>query len=181
MSKFKKVLYIAEGEIEEKFIKYLINYNFIQIGQFKKFNLMQEKLKNTSNILTKKCDKIFAIVDTDCLEEENINKLIFNLKQLKLICPMRLYLLIQNKNFEDELKYILNCNNLCEYFGLKHKTIKDLKVFLTQSVNYRSHISKDNIVKYCCRFESFKDKLKECGKSISEKMILTIEICLTVR
>ena len=181
MKKSEKVLYIAEGETEEKFIKYLIGDKFIQMGQFKKFNLMQNKLQKNNSLLAKKRDKILAIIDTDCLEAENIDRLISNISLLKLLCSTKLYILVQNKNFEGELRYILNHKNLNEYFGLKNKTFRDLKVFLAQSVNYKNHISSDNIKRYCCRFESFIDKLKECKKAISEKMIVSVEICLISR
>ena len=168
-----KVLYIAEGEIEERFVKYLTTNDIIMAGRFYKFNLMQEKMKDTNSILTRIFDQVIGIIDTDCMETDNIDK-------LKYICP-EIHILVQNKNFEGELRYILNRKDLCEYFRLKNKTTKDLKVFLAQSVNYKNHISSDNIKRYCCRFESFIDKLKECKKAISEKMIVSVEICLISR
>ena len=178
--KMNKVLYIAEGETEERFVKYLTSNDIIMAGRFAKFNLMQDKMKNTNNILTRTFEKVCGIIDTDCMEIENLDKLIHNVDKLKYICP-KIYILVQNKNFEGELRYILNHKNLNEYFGLKNKTSRDLKVFLAQSVNYKNHISSDNIKIYCCRFESFIDKLKECKKAISEKIVVSVEICLISR
>ena len=48
-----KVLYIGEGEIEERFFDFLNQNDFIQPGRFRKFNLMQEKLSGVSDILKK--------------------------------------------------------------------------------------------------------------------------------
>ena len=134
--KMNKVLYIAEGEIEERFVKYLTSNDIIMSGRFYKFNLMQEKMKDTNSILTRTVDQICGIIDIDCMEIKNLDKLMHNIDKLKYICP-EIYILVQNKNFEGELRYILNRKDLCEYFRLKNKTTKDLKVFLAQSVNYK--------------------------------------------
>ena len=178
--KMNKILYIAEGETEERFVKYLTSNDLIMAGRFAKFNLMQDKMKDTNNILTRTFDQVCGIIDTDCMEIENLDKLIHNIDKLKYICS-NIYILVQNENFESELKYILNSKNLNEYFRLKNKTTKDLKAFLAQSVNYKNHISSDNIKRYCCRFEMFMDKLKQCKKAISEKMVVSVEICLISR
>ena len=85
--KMNKVLYIAEGEIEERFVKYLTSNDIIMPGRFDKFNLMQNKLKDTNRILTRIFDQIYAIIDTDCMETENLDKLIHNIDKLKYICP----------------------------------------------------------------------------------------------
>ena len=97
-----KILYIAEGEIEKRFIDFLKHEEFIVAGRFAKFNLMQDKLKESNDILTRKMDKIFCILDTDVV---NISNLLFNLKKLADICPKNIFTLIQNRNFEDETNY----------------------------------------------------------------------------
>jgi hypothetical protein len=137
-----KILYIAEGEIEERFIKFLVQNDFIQCGVFLKFNLMQNRLKDSSNILRSKKDKICCVLDTDLVQPANISNLIFNLKKLNVICKNNTFVLVQNKNFEDELKFLLNCNDLTKFFKLPYNTVKDLKEYLAQTVNYKKIISK---------------------------------------
>lgn len=100
-----KILYIAEGEIEERFITFLVQNNFIQCGRFLKFNLLQNRLKDSSNILRSKKDRIYCILDTDVVSPDNISNLIFNSKKIMTICKNNVFFLIQKRNFEDELKF----------------------------------------------------------------------------
>ena len=174
-----KVLYIGEGEIEERFFDFLNQNNFIRLGRFRKFNLMQEKLSGARDILKKIMDKVYCVLDTDCIEATNFDTLIQNIKLLKRICPRNIFLLIQNKNFEDELSYVLECKNLCDRFKLKHSTKKDLKKYLAQSVSYSRIISKNNLVRYCQRPEEFKDELKNRHhKSLERKIVLFESSCM---
>ena len=80
-----KVLYIGEGEIEERFFDFLKGNDFIRPGRFRKFNLMQEKLSGASDILKKIMDKVYCVLDTDCIEATNFDTLIQNIKLLKRI------------------------------------------------------------------------------------------------
>ncbi len=117
-----KVLYIGEGEIEERFFGFLNQNDFIQPGRFRKFNLMQTKLLRSNDLLKSFRDKVYCVLDTDCIETTNFDTLFHNVKMLRSICSGNVFLLIQNKNFEDELSYVLECKNLCEKFNLKHST-----------------------------------------------------------
>lgn len=172
-----KVLYIAEGEIEERFIKFLTQNNFIQMGRFKKFNLTQNRLKDSDSPLTTKIDKAICILDTDVISATIFSNLIFNLKKLKEICSNCVIILIQYKNFEDELRFVLNNDNLTKLFHLPNTT-KDLKKFLAQSVNYEKYIVKENLCRYCTRPDSFKEELKKYGKNFSKIHIESIEKCM---
>lgn len=142
------IFYIAEGEIEERFFDFLKHGGFIRPGRFKKFNLTQNDLKDNSNILTTKVKQIFCILDTDCVDME---KLFNNISKLEKICGNNVQMLIQNKNFEGELRYMLDCNDLFNFFKLPHHTTKDLKKYLAQDVDYSKFLSKDNLLRYCCR------------------------------
>ena len=174
-----KILYIGEGEIEERFFDFLKRNNFIQLSLFKKFNLMQEKLSDSNDLLKKIKDKVYCVLDTDCIETTNFDTLLHNVKMLRSICPRNIFLLIQNKNFEDELLYVLDCKNLCDKFNLKHGTQKDLKKHLAQSVSYSRIISKKNLVRYCRRPEEFKEELKNRHyKSLERKIVLFESSCM---
>ena len=168
-----RILYVAEGEIEERFINFLKQHEFIPAGRFAKFNLMQDRLKDTSGILTKKVSKIYCILDTDIVNEENISNLIFNVKKLTEICPHDIFNLVQNKNFEDELRYILDYHDLGKLFNLPHNTTKDLKKYLAQTIKYENYISDKNLIKYCSRSECFKEALKGIQQSIYKLKIIS--------
>ena len=170
------VFYIVEGEIEKRFIQALQQMSWIQIGRVLKFNLMQEILKDTNNILTRKIHKIYCIIDTDCAETSNIEKLCFNLKKLRSICQNNIFCLVQNKSFEDELKYLLDCNDLAKVFKLKYNSLKDIKTYLSQTVKYEGYITKENLVRYCSRSEDFTLLLNHQNKS--QIKIITFEKCL---
>ena len=120
-------------------------------GRFRKFNLMQDKLSSSSDLLKKIMDKVYCVLNTDCVAATNFRTLAHNVKLLKSICPVNIFLLIQNKNFEDELSYVPECNNLCDKFNLKHSSQKDLKRHLAQSVSYSKIVSKENLTRYCRR------------------------------
>lgn len=174
-----RILYIAEGEIEERFFDFLKVSDFICSGRFKKFNLMQEKLSGASDIWKKIMDKVYCVLDTDCIEKVNFETLVYNIGLLKRICPRNIFLLIQNKNFENELSYVLECKNLCERFKLKHSTQSDLKRHLAQSVSYSRIVSKENLVRYCRRPEEFKAELKNRHhKSLERKIVLFESSCM---
>ena len=171
-----KVLYIGEGEIEERFFDFLNQNDFIQPGRFRKFNSMQKILSGASELLKSKMDKVYCVLDTDCIEAINFDTLIQNIKLLKRICPRNIFLLIQNKNFEDELSYVLECKNLCERFKLKHGTQSDLKRHLaSKSIKYDRIISRENLVRYCRRPEEFKDELKNQKQKLNDKKIVLFE------
>lgn len=86
-----KILYIGEGEIEKRFFDFLNQNDFIQTGRFRKFNLMQEKLPDASELLKNKMGKVYCVLDTDCIETTNFDTLIQNIKLLKRICPVNIF------------------------------------------------------------------------------------------
>lgn len=163
----KKCMYIVEGEIEERFLQQLKQLGLVVPGKVFTFNLMQKQLKYTSNILAfKNYDAIYCVVDTDVVDEGNIGNLVQNIKLLKTIGKPRI--LVQNKNFEDELMRILELNNIValgKLLGSKQNDVRWVKRSLSQNIDYSKHINRDNIVKYCSRYHSFKELLnnKKCG------------------
>lgn len=174
-----KILYIAEGKIEEKFFDFLKVSDFICSSCFRKFNLMQKRLSGSSDILKNNMGKVYCVLDTDCIEKANFDTLVYNVGLLRRICPKNIFLLIQNKNFEDELSYVLECKNLCERFKLKHSSQKDLKRHLARSVSYVGIVSKENLVRYCRRPEEFKDELKnQKQRSVEKKIVMFESSCM---
>ena len=149
-------MYIVEGAIEENFVEQLRENNIIVPGRVRVWNLMQKKLNHSNPILTKRVDEIFAIIDTDCVESSNLATFNLNIKELKSIG--KVFVLVQNENFEDELCRILNANTiqqLCDYFNVKNRTRKGLKTFLSKGVNYKDRVTKDNIWEYGKNHSSF--------------------------
>lgn len=172
------ILYIAEGETEERFIKFLTQNDFIRAGKFKKFNLMQDKLTDRNSILASKVSGVYCILDTDLISPDNVSNLFFNLKKLKGICRNGIFSLIQNKNFEDELKFVFCCKDLGKLFNLTHNTTKDLKLFLTQKVNYKNYITEEKLQRYCSRPQDFQEALKNLNQSADKIRIVNIEKCI---
>ena len=48
-----KCLYVAEGEIEQRFLAELKQLGYFVPGKFMKYNLMQKKVKHSDNIMAK--------------------------------------------------------------------------------------------------------------------------------
>lgn len=175
-----KILYIAEGETEERFIKFLTQNDFIQPGRFKKFNLMQKKIQSSDSLLSKRVDKIYCILDTDVKSKDNVETLLFNLKKLKGISSGAdsILSLIQCDNFEDELAFVFSCSDLGKFLKVPHNTKKDLKTFLAQKIMYNNYITRENLIRYCTRPDNFKTILQEMNFQPSKICIETIEKCM---
>lgn len=153
-------LYIVEGPIEQRFLEQARNKRLVKMGQVRVFNLMQQKIKDRSNIIAKKCKYIFCIIDTDCICEYNLQIFLENMKMLDIAGTVIVF--VQNKNFEDELLYILDQKNiarLCRFLKVPHNSKKDLKTFLAQAVMY-SFIKKEHLEKYCSRPYDFMKELE---------------------
>lgn len=172
------VLYIAEGEIEEFFIDYLKEKSFILPGRFEKFNLMQNILKDTDRILTNKVDKIFCILDTDNTGTIFLERLHKNVKKLGEISKRKIYLLVQKEKFEDELKFILDTNDLAVFFKLKNHSLADIKRHLAGNVNYDKCISKENLKIYCSRYQAFQNLLATNKFPTSKIEFVSITACM---
>lgn len=163
-------LYIVEGEIEEQFIHFLISKHYIKPGKIHIFNLMQQELKQSNNILTKQHDKVFCIIDTDCTEKPCIEKLCHN---YKILCQANTTVKIipQHHNFEEELSHITGKKNLNEALGISHSGKQNLKRKLS---NYKY----DNIIKkspsnYCTDTDNIKSIINHHGYSIKKSAFST--------
>jgi len=124
---------------------------------------MKKKIKITDSITDKKYDKIFCVLDTDKIETNTFDTLKNNLKMLKFSGPI--FLCIQNKNFEDELLTLFECNSfskLCTLLGIKNHTKEDLKAFITKK-HFIHKFTSDNIKNYCSRYSEFSSMLIDNG------------------
>jgi hypothetical protein len=174
----KKVLYIVEGETERRFFRFLQQKEFIQPGKIAVFNLMQEPLKPTNNILTSKIDRAYCVLDTDCVEKDNLVKLMENRKQLQQICSKnKIYLLIQNRNFEDELRCVFSCKKIGKFLKLKNTRLEDVKRYLAQQIDYKGYISCENIKRYGTRSSPFKQRLIANGMGLLDSVFIDISKC----
>lgn len=173
-----KVLYLAEGEIEKYFLEYLKKESLIVPGKFSKFNLMQDVLKATDRILTNRVDKVFCILDTDCVDIIFLENLRKNFKSLGEISKSKIRLLIQKENFEGELKFIFETNDLGKFFGLKNRTDADVKRHLAGEVNYSKYITKEKLRRYCSRYTFFQDFIREKNFKLAKSEFVSIEACM---
>ena len=156
MAKITNILYVVEGEIEDKYLNQLKSENRVKSGRVKKFNIMQVSVKPTDDIMKRKVSIIYCIIDTDCIDAANINTFVDNVKMLSTIG--KVVVLVHNRNFEDELVYMLQAGTikrLCDIFNVSNKTTKDLKSFLATNQGYTKKIAKEHLVRYCERPESF--------------------------
>jgi hypothetical protein len=160
---------VVEGEIEEAFLRQSIELNLVQLGVVKKFNLMQQSMKPSNNILTKRWDRIVCIIDTDCSDKSNCEKLFNNIGLLKQNGTV--FILPQHKNFEDELQYMLG-KPLEQVFQLKHRTKADIKRHLSQSVKYEKILTKEHILRYGTRSGDFVNRLEGYGYKIGKRRLI---------
>ena len=70
-----KILYVMEGEIEDRFILQMQRMKKLSLGRRIKFNLMQREIKHSDNIMTAKYDKVACILDTDESGPHELTKL----------------------------------------------------------------------------------------------------------
>lgn len=163
------IKYIAEGETEATFIEQMQLMNNIPAGRKYKFNLMQAKLKQTNDILTKKCDRIYCVIDTDVAENINLINLQYNLKAISKICKS-IIVLAQWHNFEDELRYMANKSNLSVVFVQKFQGNADLKKYLHQTVDYSKYQQSLLFTRYCNRSNKLIEIATQNGISFSKKI-----------
>lgn len=156
------IKYIAEGETELTFIQQLQSMKIILVGRRKKFNLMQARLKQTNDILTQTCSKIYCVVDTDIADNINILNLQYNIKALSKISKS-VIVLAQWRSFEDELRYMTGSNNLYDVFHQKFNSLADLKRFLNQSVDYVRYRNVIRFEKYCNRTNKLMELAEQNG------------------
>lgn len=173
-----KILYVMEGEIEDRFILQMQRMKKLSLGRRIKFNLMQREIKHSDNIMTAKYDKVACILDTDESGPHELNKLQHNVKMLKQIAKSGILIMAQRYNFEDEFKRMSGNNRLNEKLNLKKSGLKDVKKFLAQDVDY-SALRNVDFLKYISRTNDFYEELKTCGISFSKnvKFITSMEQC----
>lgn len=172
-------LYVAEGEIEKRFLTELKQIGYIVPGKFCKFNLMQKRVKNSDNIMAKHYSRIICIIDTDCAESVQLDNLKYNIDALTSICE-KLEVMVQNKNFEDELKRLMNRSNLLTAFNQKFEGIKDLKKFLSQKISYAKCLDKNRVSLYCQKYQEFEQLWTDrCSKEPSLIFITGKEIWIS--
>jgi len=108
----QNIIYYYEGETEKKLLHFLKHNKKIRHGKSKKFNLWDMKIKNIArNFPNPKKSALFFVVDTDKITEKDI--FINNITQLR---TYNFCLIIQHKNFEDELCYSCEKNNNIQLF-----------------------------------------------------------------
>lgn len=173
-----KILYVMEGEIEDRFILQMQRMKKLSLGKRIKFNLMQREIKQSDNIMTAQYDKVVCILDTDESGPHELAKLQHNIKMLKQIAKSGILIMAQRYNFEDELKRMSGNNRLNEKLNLKKSGLKDVKKFLAQDVDY-SALRNVDFLKYISRTNDFYEELKTCGISFSKnvKFITSMEQC----
>jgi len=173
-----KILYVMEGEIEDRFILQMQRMKKLSLGKRIKFNLMQREIKQSDNIMTAQYDKVACILDTDESGPHELAKLQHNVKMLKQIAKSGILIMAQKYNFEDELKRMFGSNKLNELLNLKKSGLKDVKKFLAQDVDY-SALRNVDFLKYISRTNDFYEELKTCGISFSKnvKFITSMEQC----
>ncbi len=173
-----KMLYVMEGEIEDRFILQMQRMGKLSLGKRIKFNLMQREIKQSDNIMTAQYDKVACILDTDESGPHELAKLQHNVKMLKQIAKSGILIMAQRYNFEDELKRMFRNNRLNELLNLKKSSLKDAKKFLAQDVDY-SALRNVDFSKYISRTNDFYEELKTCGISFSKnvKFITSMEQC----
>lgn len=109
--------YIVEGETEKAFLKFLKETHYIPPGKTRIFNLMQQTLSDGQDFLSVRNPELIGIIDTDVIHTGVHEHLSSNIKRMQH--SGRVKILMQNKNFEDELSRLLQCKR-----SLLHERVK---------------------------------------------------------
>lgn len=149
-------LYVAEGEIEKRFLTEIKQLEYFVPGKFMKYNLMHNRIKYSDSIMAKKYSRIICVIDTDCLDPIQLKTLEHNLRMLSEVCR-NIEVMVQNKNFEDELCRLLGKKSLLKVFSKTFDGVKDLKRFLAQNVIYKEYLSTEKLEAYCGKYHEFRD------------------------
>ncbi|MDR2342111.1 MAG: hypothetical protein LBD84_03595 [Campylobacteraceae bacterium] len=159
------IIYIIEGENEEKLFRAFINNGYIPPGKIFVKNLMQNELENSYSIFDKKIDIVYCVIDTDVCKQCNIDVFKKNHKLL-LEKTKRVYLLIQNKNLEQELSKALNKNCIELYKIFKCTKEKDFKSRFNKTTQLIQIIENCNINYKLLwyKYENFKNILDNSQK-----------------
>lgn len=155
----KTILYLVEGETEQKFLKSkLINAKnkngYIKNGLIMNFNpYCAPNINKVYRNLSRENTEIRLIIDTDIKVNENFKK---NLKDLSEECK-KLIILTQNNNFEDEVIKMANSTEkkLCSIFGAT--SIGEFKSkYIKTKQNIEEKFKKFDINLYCNRIIDIK-------------------------
>lgn len=115
MKKSKSILFLIEGETEEKLIKELK-----LLGKIQYFNFWDTDI---SKIIARiRADEVYIVYDTDVTT--NINRFIKNLKKLQMQ-KIKFYLLQQTNNLEDEIINCSSCKNIRQIFNSSRTEFKE--------------------------------------------------------
>ncbi len=130
--------YIVEGETEKAFFDYLKEDQFIDSGKIRKYNLMQKVIPCGENFLSLRNAEYICVIDTDVITDTTPDHLTKNLKTLVRTTnsSKKVKLLMQNRNFEDELCRILECRKTSLPQQISPK-IKELKACKQKLANMR--------------------------------------------
>lgn len=93
--------YIVEGETKKAFLEFLKESQYIAPGKIRIFNLMQQTLSAGQDFLSVRNPELIGIIDTDVIHAGVHENLLSNIKRMQH--SGRVKILMQNKNFEDEL------------------------------------------------------------------------------
>lgn len=153
MSKF----YIVEGETEKQFLTFLRDYHHIAPGKIRIFNLMQKKISPAQDFLSVRNAELLCIIDTDVIEEANLQCLAFNIRLIRNLKPQRsIKLFCQDKNLEGELCRLLSCkpSELSSRLHCKEPGTKHLKRELANMPpqKYQSLFGDAPLLTYCAHF-----------------------------
>lgn len=169
----RKRVYIPEGQIEENFFDRMKQKNFIKPGRVRVFNLVQREVKDSDILLQEKDVDFYGIIDTDHWDDVCKQRFLNNVVKLEHLG--KVYILVQDKNFEDELAYMVKPVNLFDYFKPKSRTNKGLKKHLMDekygdkklgTKNYDDKFTKEHFDRYCARGEKVKKELLSYNKKI---------------
>lgn len=143
-------VYIGEGQCEENFFRVMEGKGFIDPGRSAVFNLVQERLDQFDNLVTRRYDEYVCCIDTDVMGKANIKNLLFNLRILLRIG--RVQLLVQNQKFEHELERMVGPQKFQEMKNGRHNS----------SRNFKSRLTKEKYVRFT------EDKLAVYGSSVEQ-------------
>lgn len=153
-----KRLYIVEGQTEENFIARLKSREIIKQGKCKVLNVQEELLSVRDNVVTTLWDEIVIIIDTDLDDSQHFEYFKKNLATIRSFnVGCKIFVLVQNKNFEDELRFVHNAKSLKQLYGQKSE--KSVKPHLT--VEEHRNVDKFMLKRYCCRGEYYLSRHKE--------------------
>lgn len=116
-----RFIYLVEGETEKLLVNTLKSeMKLIEAGNVKKFNVIQDMLKNSNLIDVKPNSIAILIFDTDV---SNIDILLKNINFLKKSSIIKDVICIpQVKNFEDELLRACSIKKITEFINSKSKS-----------------------------------------------------------